>query len=405
MPESQPLPTAPNAPPRRSFTEEFKREAVRLAQERGNLSAVARDLGIHDSVLQRWKKRLEEGEQRPFPGQGNPRDEAMATLQRERPAQRGERAPKKGSGYLHQPPPVRYHFIQSLVGRFAVRVLCRVLGVSTSGYYAWCRREPSPGQQQDKTITQRIRHHFEVSRQTYGSPRIQRELRAEGMVCGKHRVARLMHGAGLRALAPCRFQVTTDSKHALPVAENLLQQDFTASRADERWAADITYVWTGEGWLYLAVVLDLFSRRIVGWSMQANLHKGLVLDALTMALGQRRPAPGLLHHSDRGSQYASVDFQEALATAGIVCSMSRRGNCFDNAMVESFFGTLKVELVYRCRFATRQQARQEVFEYIEVWYNRSGRHSSLGYLSPAEFERRHRPGALSAPDPVMSLAA
>lgn len=199
--------------------------------------------------------------------------------------------------------------------------------------------------------------------------------------------------------------MTTDSKHALPVADNRLQQDFTASKADERWAADITYLWTGEGWLYLAVVLDLFSRRIVGWSMQARLHKQLVLDALVMALGRRRPAPGLLHHSDRGSQYASTDFQEALGAAGILCSMSRRGNCFDNAVVESFFGTLKVEMVYRCRFATRQQARQEVFEYIELWYNRVRRHSALGYVSPAEFERRHRSGAVSASDSVMSMAA
>lgn len=262
---------------------------------------------------------------------------------------------------------MRYHFIQSLVGQFSITALCRALRVSKSGYYAWCKRQPSVHQRENETITGRIPEHFEVSRQTYGSPRILRELREEGIVCGKHRVARLMRGAGLRALQPRRFQVTTDSKHALPVAENLLRQDFTASKLDERWAADITYLWTGEGWLYLAVVLDLFSRRIVGWSMQASLHKALVLDALRMAFGRRRPAPGLLHHSDRGSQYASVEFQEALGGAGIVCSMSRKGNCFDNAVVESFFGTRKVELVHRCRFATRQQARQEVFEYIELW--------------------------------------
>ena len=300
---------------------------------------------------------------------------------------------------------MRYHFIQSLAGQFSIAALCRALQVAKSGYYAWCKRQPNTRQKENETITGRIRERFEASRQTYGSPRLLRELRAEGIVCGKHRVARLMRTAGLRALAPRRFVVTTDSKHALPVADNWLQQDFTASRADERWAADITYLWTGEGWLYLAVVLDLFSRRIVGWSMQASLHKQLVIDALTMALRLRRPDPGLLHHSDRGSQYASADFQEALGDAGIVCSMSRKGNCFDNAVVESFFGTLKVELVHRCRFATRQQARQEVFEYIEVWYNRSRRHSALGYLSPAQFERRHRPGAVSAPNLTMSRAA
>jgi transposase InsO family protein len=202
-----------------------------------------------------------------------------------------------------------------------------------------------------------------------------------------------MKQAGLSALLPRRFQVTTDSRHALPVAQNLLNQDFTASKADERWAADITYLWNGEGWLYLAVVLDLFSRRVVGWSMQASLHKQLVLDALGSALGHRRPEAGLIHHSDQGSQYASADFQQALGAAQITCSMSRRGNCYDNAAVESFLGTLKQELVNRRRFATREVARQEVFEYIEVWYNRQRRHSSLGYVSPAAFERQALVGA------------
>ncbi len=260
--------------------------------------------------------------------------------------------------------------------------------VTRSGYYAWRKREPSEHKRQDETLLDPIRQFFERSKHTYGSPRILRDLREAGFACGKHRVARLMRQAGLRAVRPRRFRATTDSKHALPVAENLLGRDFTATKVDERWAADITYVWTGEGWLYLAVVLDLFSRRIVGWSMQASLHKELVLDALSMALCQRHPGLGLLHHSDRGSQYASEAFQEVLGEAGIVCSMSRRGNCWDNAVVESFFGTLKNEMVNRRRFAPRDVARQEVFEYIEIWYNRQRRHSSLGYLSPAEFERK-----------------
>jgi transposase InsO family protein len=217
---------------------------------------------------------------------------------------------------------MRYQFIHSLAGHFPIAALCRALRVAKSGYYAWCGREPSARRREDETITQRIRQHFQASRQTYGSPRILRDLREEGIACGKHRVARLMRAAGLRALLPRRFQVATDSKHALPVAQNLLNQDFTASKADERWAADITYLWTGEGWLYLAVVLDLFSRRIVGWSMQATLHKELVLGALVMALGQRRPDSGLLHHSDRGSQYASTDYQTRLQEAQIACSMS-----------------------------------------------------------------------------------
>jgi len=202
-----------------------------------------------------------------------------------------------------------------------------------------------------------------------------------------------MRQSGLRAVVAPRFRVTTDSKHALPIAENRLDRDFAAPAANRKWAGDITYLWTGEGWLYLAVVLDLFSRRVVGWSMQATLDRSLVLEALESALGHRRPEAGLIHHSDRGSQYASADFQAALEAAGIVCSMSRRGNCYDNAAVESFFGTLKQELVRRQRFATREVARQAAFEYIEVWYNRQRRHSSLGYLSPAEFERQALAGA------------
>jgi transposase InsO family protein len=285
--------------------------------------------------------------------------------------------------------------VQQHQGQFAVAALCRVMGVPRSGYYAWRnreQREPSARQKEDEELLTRIRPLFERSKQTYGSPRILRDLKEEGFVCGKHRIARLMRHAGLRAVVARRFRATTDSKHVLPVAENRLDRDFTASAPNRKWAGDITYLWTGEGWLYLAVVLDLFSRRVVGWCMQANLERSLVSNALEAALLQRRPqATGndsLLHHSDRGSQYASHEFQEQLDAAGIVCSMSRRGNCWDNAPVESFFGTLKQELVNRHHFPTRERARKEVFEYIEVWYNRQRRHSSIGYVSPEEFERR-----------------
>ena len=240
-----------------------------------------------------------------------------------------------------------------------------------------------------------IRQCFARSKQTYGSPRIWKDLLEAHVSCGRHRVARLMRQAGLRAVVAPRFRVTTDSKHARPIAENGLARDFSASQANLKWASDITYLWTGEGWLYLAVVLDLFSRRVVGWCMQARLDQSLVVNALQSALCQRRPGigVGLLHHSDRGSQYASGDFQALLSEQDILCSMSRKGNCWDNAPVESFFGTLKQELVNRRRFSTRDAARNEVFEYIEVWYNRQRRHSSLGYLSPAEFERQALAGA------------
>ena len=268
--------------------------------------------------------------------------------------------------------------------------------VTRSGYYAWRKRDPSERHKREEVLLSQIRTFFARSRGTYGSPRILRDLRETGFACGKHRVARLMRQASLRAVAAPRFRVTTDPKHALPVAQNCLARDFTAPAVNRKWASDITYLWTGEGWLYLAVVLDLFSRRIVGWCMQARLDRCLVLNALEAALGQRHPGPGLLHHSDRGSQYASDDFQARLEASGILCSMSRRGNCWDNAPAESFFGTLKQELVHRCRFATRDVARREVFKYIEAWYNRQRRHSSLGYLSPAEFEQRALTGATGA---------
>lgn len=291
---------------------------------------------------------------------------------------------------------MRYQFVQQHSGQFPVRALCRMMKITRSGYYAWKGRKPSQRQQDNERLLSRIHAFFERSQGTYGSLRILRDLREEGFCCGKHRVAKLMRQAGLRAVAAPRFRITTDSKHVLPVADNLLNQDFDAPEANVKWASDITYLWTREGWLYLAVVLDLFSRRVVGWSMQARLDRSLVLNALQAALCQRRPEAGLLHHSDRGSQYASSEFQQVLCQRGISCSMSRKGNCWDNAPVESFFGTLKQELVNRCRFPTRERARQEVFEYIEVWYNRQRRHSSLGYVSPEEFERRALQASASA---------
>lgn len=270
------------------------------------------------------------------------------------------------------------------------------MGVTRSGFYAWKAREPSERNQENQRLLRQIRVFFERSKGTYGSPRILRDLWAAGSICGKHRVARLMKQAGLRAVLTPRFRVTTDSAHALPVAQNLLARQFNSPQANVKWAGDITYLWTREGWLYLAVVLDLFSRRVVGWSMQPRLDRLLVQNALESALGQRHPQEGLLHHSDRGSQYASAAFQETLDAAGIVCSMSRKGDCSDNAVVESFFGTLKQELVNRSRFATREVARREVFAFIAVWYNRQRRHSSLGYVSPQEFERRALQSSASA---------
>lgn len=265
--------------------------------------------------------------------------------------------------------------------------MSRVLEVSTSGYYDW-RRRPTRSKQDDERLLVEIRAIHAESKQRYGSPRIHRALRDRGIRCSEKRVARLMQTHGIRARRVRRFKATTDSKHSLPVAKNVLDRHFEVDVPNARWAADITYIWTQQGWLYLAVVMDLFSRRIVGWSMQETLERFLVINALTMALRRRRPGSGLLHHSDRGSQYASLDYQRLLRQAGCTCSMSRKGNCWDNAPVESFFSTLKMELIHHRRYRTRAEARVEVFEFIESWYNRERLHSSLGYMSPVAYEAK-----------------
>lgn len=234
-----------------------------------------------------------------------------------------------------------------------------------------------------------IRASHNESKQTYGSPRVHEDLKEAGIRCGRHRVARIMRKYAIRAIHKERFVVTTDSNHEMPVAGNLLDQKFGSEKPDARWLADITYIWTREGWLYLAAIIDLCSRRVIGWAMDKNIDRSLVMTALTAALKQRRPQKGLICHSDRGSQYASGDYQRQLSDAGVVCSMSRKGNCWDNAPMESFFASLKRELVHRRRFKSREEARQAIFWWIEVWYNRKRRHSALGYISPEQFELRH----------------
>jgi putative transposase len=272
-----------------------------------------------------------------------------------------------------------------------VAVLCRVLGVSRSGYYAWRSREPSPAEVRRKELTDEVKEiHAEVKGR-YGSPRIHAELVARGTTCCENTVARLMREAGIAAKARRKFRQTTDSNHPHPVAENLLDREFDPDEPNTSWVADVTYIPTGEGWLYLAAVVDLFSRMVVGWSMATTMTSRLVVDALEMALVRRLPGSGLVAHSDRGSQYASEHYRRRLAEERIGCSMSRRGNCWDNAPMESFFASLKKELVHHEDYATRDQARASIFEYIEAFYNRVRRHSALGYVAPAEYERTHNP--------------
>jgi transposase InsO family protein len=282
-----------------------------------------------------------------------------------------------------------FQFIADHTDEWPVTWMCEALEVSASGYYAWAARPDSPTQEWRQELVGAIKEvHAEVKGR-YGSPRMTPELKARGHDCSENTVAKLMRTHGIKAKAPRRFVRTTDSNHRLPVAENLLARDFDPSGPNESWSADITYIPTREGWLYLAVVEDLFSRMIVGWSMGQAMESRLVVDALEMAIIRRRPGAGLLAHSDRGSQYASEHYQRVLAGEGIVCSMSEVGQCWDNAPVESFFGRLKCEVAPGEMFATRERAKAEIFEYLEVFYNRVRRHSSLGFLSPVEFERTH----------------
>jgi putative transposase len=269
-----------------------------------------------------------------------------------------------------------------------VKTMCRVLVVAESGYYAWRKHEPSRRHVANERLTQQIRQAYQQGRQVYGSPRLHAELRAQGIICGKHRVARLMRQAGLRAIQKRHRTCTTDSRHSDPIAPNLLRRDFTAPAPNRKWLTDITAVWTAEGWLYLAVVLDVYSRLVVGWAMASHREESLVEEALRMAIGWRRPVEELLHHSDRGSQYSSMAYQAVLAQFHIQVSMSRKGDCYDNAMLESFFSSLKTECVNRQPYQSRSEAKQSIFEWIEVFYNRQRRHSSLAYLSPVAYEQQ-----------------
>ena len=275
--------------------------------------------------------------------------------------------------------------------------MCQVLEVSRAGYYAWLGRPESPRAVDQTEIVERIRQVHRDSRETYGSPRVHRALKAQGVACCENTVAKLMRRAGVRAATARRFVVrTTDSRHGHPIAENRLDRRFEPGQVDRGWVGDITYIATGEGWLYLAAVLDLGSRKVVGWATADHLRSELVERALSNALEHRRPRGPVMHHTDRGVQYACDDYQELLRAHGLEVSMSRVGNCWDNAAMESFFGTLKQELVHRQTYATREEARGSLFEYIEVFYNRQRLHSTLGYLSPVQYEESRKLPQVSA---------
>jgi putative transposase len=281
---------------------------------------------------------------------------------------------------------VKYAFIKKQSNLFSLRLMCRMLSVSVSGYYSWYHRKLSARKLSDSELAKKIKVIFDDEKGRAGAPRITKRLNQQGAQVGKHRVARIMRMHGLRAKAAKKFKATTNSNHQLPVAPNLLQQNFFAYKPNEKWVSDITYCWTEEGWLYLAVVMDLYSRKVVGWAMSERMTKKLVIDALQMAIWGRKPPRGLIIHSDRGSQYCSHEYQKILNLHGLVCSMSKRGDCYDNAAMESWNHSFKVEAIHGERFATRASVKKQVFEYIEIYYNRKRLHSMLGYQSPVSFE-------------------
>jgi putative transposase len=289
---------------------------------------------------------------------------------------------------------MRFQFIEDHRDEFPVRLMCKVLEVSTSGYYAWRGRPPSKREMANRELMAKIKEEFEKSSETYGSPRIYQVMRKLGLMCSPNRVARLMRAAGLKAKQTRRYRSTTKRNKADRAAPNILKRDFSAEAPNKKWVADITYIATQEGWLYLATILDLFSRRVVGWSMSPRMTSDLTLGALHMATRRCQPERGLIHHSDQGSQYTDSEYQAVLAAHGIVASMNGVGSWWDNAPMESFFGTLKSELVYDRAYRTRAEASTDLFYYIEAWYNRRRLHSALGYESPEVYEQLYHNNAI-----------
>ena len=281
---------------------------------------------------------------------------------------------------------MKYAFIKANQQEFSVQLCCELLGVSRSGYYAWSKRKPSQWTLANRRLDIKIKALFAEHDKRAGLPRITLDLCDDGELCSVSRVARRMKVLGLRALAKRKFKVTTDSEHNKPIYENILNRDFTTTAINQKWAGDITYIPTKEGWLYLAVVIDLHSRAVIGWAMDKRMKAGLVCDALTMALQRRHYPKGVIVHSDRGSQYCSKQYRKLIRRYQLIGSMSRKGNCWDNAISESFFHTLKVELVHEQNYVTRLAAKQSLFQYIEGYYNRKRRHSSIQYQSPIQFE-------------------
>ncbi|TAK76140.1 MAG: IS3 family transposase [Gammaproteobacteria bacterium] len=378
----------------RRYTKEFKQEAINLALKSPSVESTAKELGIPAATLHSWIHTLKKkGNIATVDASGSKDMAALVEenrrLHKELAIAREEREIlKKGGSVLCSTPEVKYVFIKANEPNFSVKRMCHMLSLERSGYYAWLKRKPGKRALSNEELDKKIMIIFKRHKSRYGAKRIADELHDEGETCSKNRIARRMKYLGLYAKAKKKFKVTTDSKHNLPVAPNLLNRDFTAHAPNQKWCGDISYVWTDEGWMYLAVVIDLYSRAVIGWSIQPTMSRQLVCDALMMAIWRRKFPRGVLFHSDRGSQYCSNDYQKILKSFGFICSMSRKGNCWDNSVAESFFHSLKTELVYTERYPTREIAKQSIFQYIEVYYNRVRRHSAIGSIAPEAFENQ-----------------
>ncbi|MAD10800.1 MAG: IS3 family transposase [Alteromonas sp.] len=376
---------------RKSYSKEFKLDAVSLVTEQNyKIAEAARSLGISANMLGRWLKEQESEGAHAFRGNGKltPEQEEIRRLREENKRLKMEKEiPKKGDGLLCQRNQVKYGFITQHKKTWPISLMCQVLGVSRHNYYSAVRRneqlEPDP--QHDELI-EWVQKIADASDFTYGVRRMKRALNSLGYPVGKQRTRALMKEADVSVRRRRKYKVTTNSNHQQPVFDNVLSRDFDAQKPDQAYVSDITYIWTQEGWLYLAVVIDLFSRKVVGWSMSSRMNAQLVCDALTMALWQRKPKAGLIHHSDRGSQYASRQFRQLLAQYKVTGSMSRKGDCWDNAVVESFFGTLKQERVQWRHYQSRHEAQQDILQYITMFYNSQRMHSYLDYKSPNQYE-------------------
>ncbi|WP_232455635.1 IS3 family transposase [Sphingomonas sp. KC8] len=369
-------------------SEEFKHEAVRIALTSGlPRDRVASDLGIGKSTLGKWVSQYRPSDLISAPQADLARENERLRLEN-RVLREEREVPKKGHAVLREPKAVKFAFVHSWRHRWPVELLCRVMLVSERGYRSWRSRPISRRERTDMKVLAHIREQYRLSLGSYGRPRMTMELKEVGLDIGERRVGRLMKINGIKPVRTRRHKVTTDSQHRLGVAANWLDGDFAADAPNRKWAGDITYVWTSEGWLYLAVILDLHSRRVVGWAVSDRMKKDLAIRALDMAVRLRQPPKGCLFHSDRGSQYCSYDYQKKLQAYGLRPSMSGKGNCYDNASVETFFKSLKAELIWRQSWPTRRQAEAAIFQYINGFYNTRRRHSYLGGISPLAFEAK-----------------